>query len=226
MSILTASKFQQIILAASILLAPLLLSIWFSLCPQYGNPQCPTSADPLAALAAFKAADPGLMSIFLTVNTLIPYVYPLSYLGLGILAMKRSPWLASIGVILGWIGSIAWGVIAGAIFTGYDASRLLSGPLGASLLSAEYAHWQVYYIVGAGWVIGHQLAYVLLGLASWRAKVIPKWAGILLIVSAPIMGPIAYGIGNGWIQVAGFGLVLIASIPAAIKMLRLKTSLS
>ena len=167
-----------------------------------------------------------MMSVFLTVNTFIPYVYPLSYLGLGILARKRSPWLASIGVILGWIGSIAWGLISGAIFTGYDASQLLSGPLGASLLSAEYAHWQVYYIVGGGWVIGHQLAYVFLGLAFWRAKVIPKWAGILLIVSAPIMGPIAYGLGNGWIQVAGFGLVLIASIPAAIKIFKLKTSLS
>jgi len=71
-----------------------------------------------------------------------------------------------------------------------------------------------------GWVIGHLLGYVLLGIALLRARVIPRWAAWLIIVSAPVMGPIAYGTGLGLLQVLGYVLVFIGSVPAAIAMLR------
>jgi hypothetical protein len=202
------------------LLAPLLLSIWFSLCPQYGNPQCPTSANTSAALAAFRDANPSLMSVFLTVNTIIPYIYPVSYLGLGVFVSRRSPLFAAIGVILGWFGSIAWGPIAAAEFVYYDASRLLKSTDASKLLNAIYVHWQIYYIVAAGWVIGHLFAYVFLGLALQRSKIVPSWASYLMIFTPVLMGPIAYGTNNGWLQVAGYILILFASIPAAIGIVR------
>jgi hydrogenase/urease accessory protein HupE len=70
------------------------------------------------------------------------------------------------------------------------------------------------------WVLGHVLAYVLLGIALARARAIPLWAACLLIVSAPLMGPIAYGTNLGLLQILGYVLVFIGSIPAALAMLK------
>jgi len=219
-----ADTFQRIILSICIILAPALLMGWFSLCPQYGNPQCPTSADPLGALVAFRSADPSLMSVFLTLGVIIPYAYPLSYLGLGLLTRKRSWKLSTLGIVLGWFGSIPWGLIGASEFIYYDLSRAGNDAFAVTLLNQLGMHWQIVYVVAAGWVIGHQAAYVLLGIAFWRTRAIPKWASILMVASAPIMGPIAYGIGNGWLQVAGYGLVLVASIPASIGIFRSASS--
>lgn len=76
--------------------------------------------------------------------------------------------------------------------------------------------------MGGGWVIGHQFAYILLGIAMLRARVIPWWAVWLMIVSAPVMGPIAYGTKIGLLQILGYMLVFIASVPAALAMLKVR----
>src|SRR5262250_1825100 len=79
--------------ALCILLAPLTLSFWFGLCPTgVGDPACPDMASSLAVFAAFRAMNPQLLQIFLLLSLVIPYVYTLSYIGLGLLAMKCSPW--------------------------------------------------------------------------------------------------------------------------------------
>src|SRR6266851_9127564 len=96
---------QYAILAGCVALAPLTLASWFALCPQYGDPACPTNANPLAALAAYRSAPVPLMQAFLLVNAAVPYLFPLSYLGLGLVAMRRSPWLATLGLVSGWFGS-------------------------------------------------------------------------------------------------------------------------
>jgi len=76
------------------------------------------------------------------------------------------------------------------------------------------------------WLFGHLLGYVLLGIALARARVIPLWAASLIIASAPLMGPIAYGTGLGLLQVLGFVLVFIGSVPAALAMLKGKEQLA
>ena len=48
------------------------------------------------------------------------------------------------------------------------------------------------------------LAYVLLGIALARARVIPLWAACLIIVSAPLMGPIGSGSASDPRLCAGF----------------------
>ena len=55
--------------AVCILLAPLTLSLWFALCPQYGDPACPNMANHLAVLAAYREANPLLMQVFLFLNS-------------------------------------------------------------------------------------------------------------------------------------------------------------
>jgi hypothetical protein len=74
--------------------------------------------------------------------------------------------------------------------------------------------------VAGGWVIGHLLGYVLLGVALFRARAIPRWASGAIVAGAPLMGPLAYGTNVGLLQVLGYLCVFAGSVPAAIVTLR------
>jgi hypothetical protein len=213
-------RLHRVFFALCLLLAPLCLAGWFTLCPQYGDPACPNNAQPLAAFAAFRAANPLLMQAFLGLSVIVPYLYPISYVALGMLAMKRSPWLSTLGIASGWLGSIAWGFIADAMFQFNAAIRLGQDSSYVVLVKTYFSDPRM-LAVATGWVLGHLLAYVLLGIALLRARVIPPWAAYLIIISAPLMGPIAYGTHLGIFQDLGYVLVFIGSIPAALAILRL-----
>ncbi|HZO71511.1 MAG TPA: DUF4386 family protein [Ktedonobacteraceae bacterium] len=215
-------KLQRAFFALCLLLAPLTLSLSFATCPIYNNPNCPETgrtASPAIVGAAFRDANPLLLQVFFFVTVLAIYLYPLSYVYLGRLAMKRSPWLAISGIVCGFIGSIIWGFLADEFFW---INMLAQSNLNAQLPQLQHAYitdgWV--YAVHTGWVIGHLFGYVLLGIALLRARAIPRWAAWLLIVSAPIMGPLSYGTDQGLFQVLGYGLIFIASVPAALATLR------
>lgn len=213
-------RFHRVFFALCIILAPLLVSGWFALCPQYGDPTCPSSVNHLSVLVAYRAANPLLLNIFLFLNLIIPYLYPLSYIGLGLLSMKRAPWLSTIGIACGFVGSIPWGAIADQSFLLNAMAHLGHDTLLATLENVYFSTSPEAYVMAAGWVVGHLFGYVLLGIAL--ARVIPQWAAWLIVVSAPLMGPIAYGTGLGILQVLGFVLVFIGSIPAALAMLKVR----
>jgi hypothetical protein len=210
---------HRIFFALCVLLAPLAMAGWFTLCPQYGDPTCPSSVHPDSALAAFRAADATLMHIFYWITLIIPYLYPIGYIGLGLLAMKRSPWLATFGIALGWFGSIAWGFISDTILQINSAIQLNQDAAFLALVKAHYAD-PLILIVATGWVLGHWGGYILLGIALLRSRAIPSWAAWLIIISGPVMGPVAYGFNIGIIQVLGFVLVFVGSIPAALAILK------
>jgi hypothetical protein len=158
-----------------------------------------------------------LLQAFLFVNLIVPYVFPLSYVGLGWVALPRAPLLATLGMASGWVGSIPFGYFA-------DQSGLLAAMARLqhdqpyTVLIGEYMHDPHLLAVSTGWVIGHLVAYVLLGLALLRSGVTPLWSGALLIVAALIMGPLAYGTGTNVLQVGAFVAVAAASVPAAARL--------
>jgi len=205
--------------AVCVVLAPLLVASWFGLCPQYGDPSCPSNTNYLGVLTAYRAASPPLMQAFLIINMVIPYVYPCGYIGLGLLAMKRSPWLATLGIALGFVGSVVWSLVADQSFLFASMARLNHDQVFATAWTEYGRNWEP-WVMGGGWVIGHQLAYVLLGIALWRAGVVPRWAAGLIVAAAPVMGPLAYGTNIGALQILGYVMVLVGSIPAAVALLR------
>ncbi len=83
-------------------------------------------------------------------------------------------------------------------------------------------HQPEFLLMAVGWFFGHMLGYILLGLALDRANAIPRWATWLMIVAVPVMGPLAYGSGQGSLQALGFVLIAVASVPAAVTLLRLR----
>src|SRR5437879_6092292 len=73
-------KLHRVFFALCLLLAPLSLAGWFTLCPQYGDPACPNNAQLLAVFVAFRAANPLLTQLFLFLSLIIPYLYPIALL--------------------------------------------------------------------------------------------------------------------------------------------------
>lgn len=211
-------RFYLAVLAACVVLAPLTLAAWFQLCPT-GDVGCPDQGSSVAVYAAFRATPPVLMRVFLLLSVAAPYLYPVSYFGLGLLALRRSPWLAMSGMACGWVGSVVWGPIADQMFMLNAMARLHQDSLFVVLEKQYYASSEL-LIFAVGWVLGHILAYVLLGIALWRARVVPRWAAGLIVASAPLMGPIAYGANLSVLQVLGYALVFVGSVPAAAALLR------
>jgi hypothetical protein len=210
---------QRALLAAALLAAPLVMASWFALCPEYGNPGCPDTSNPLGNLVAYRAAGPILLQTFLWLNVLVPYLFPLGYLALGLPAMRGAPWLATLGIISGWVGSAPWGLVTDRSFLLSTLATMGNDPFSVALLTRLNQH-PAFLVMATGWFFGHMLGYILLGLALARARAVPRWAGYLIVVAAPVMGPIAYGTGIGLIQVLGFVLVFIGSVPAALAVLR------
>ena len=213
-------KLSSALFAVCIVLAPLTLSLWFGVCPTGANDAgCPFSGEASATAVAFRAAPPPLLQLFFVLTVVSAYIYPLSYIGLSRLAMNRSPWLASSGMTCGFVGSVVWSLFAGETFWVNSLAQLGFGTQFPRLKTAYLANWGVVVMHG-GWVIGHLLGYLLVGIALLRARVIPRWAAWLIIVSAPVMGPLAYGTVLGLLQILGYLLVLIGSIPAAVATLK------
>jgi hypothetical protein len=210
-------KVHRLCIALCIVTAPLTMAGWFALCPQSSDPACPSVSDPLAAVAAFRETGPLRTRWFLTCSVIAPYICPISYLGLGMLAMRKAPWVSTVGIACGWVGSVPWGFIADSMFYFTAAAHLGQDTSFALLHSPQglFAFPQMMTVAG-GWVIGHLLGYVLLGIALFRARVIPRWASCLIVAAAPLMGPIAYGTNIGLVQVLGYVCVFAGSVPAAV----------
>ena len=124
------SRAVAIFFAVVIVVTPILMASWFALCPQYGDPACPGTANPVAYFPAARAAPPALLQLFLIINLVVPYVFPLSYIGMGMASWRNAPYFTACGVVLGWLASIAWGFIADELFiwthmAGADKDALL-----------------------------------------------------------------------------------------------------
>jgi hypothetical protein len=206
------------LLALAVVSAPFVMAGWFALCPEYGDPGCPGGAIPVV-LRDYRTASYAWLQLFLIVNLVAPYIYPISYIGLGLAALRRSTWLATLGMVIGWIGSVPFGYFADQEGFITAMSRLRFDSQFTALVT-QYMHDPHLVAIAGGWVIGHLLGYVLLGMALLRSNLIWRWAAVALIVAPILMGPLAYGTGLGVLQVLGYVLVGLASFPVAGILLR------
>jgi hypothetical protein len=210
-------KLHRACLAACIVLAPVVLFLGFAFDPT-GGVGVPSSVRTL--VADFRAASPLQVQLFLYFNAVTPYFFPLSFIGLGLLAMQRSPWLATIGMIFGLAGSLPFGVFVGPEALAAGIAQVGPTPSIAAVVHYVFSQGAI-FLLQASWVIGHLLGYVLLGIALGRARVIPWWAACLLIGSA-FFQAVSYPTHQGLLQVFGFVLAFLGSIPAAFAMLKVR----
>jgi hypothetical protein len=168
---------------------------------------------------AQTAAHLGRMDLVLWLSVVAMIALVPSALGAVRLAQRRAPVLSLLAAallvpsfILLFFGSgdpmlrvlAASGLDAATAARLYDDAAAL-GPMSLSLF---------------GFVAGHIVGTVLLGLALWRASVVPPWAAIAVMVSQPLHFVAFVIVGSQPLDVVAWGLMALGFGVAALRVLR------
>jgi hypothetical protein len=149
------------------------------------NPALGGIGNGAANIAANAAANPLTNQLHVATYVLETFLLPLSVLGLAGLAIRRSPWLATIGGGLGLFGWLPWSAL-----TAQDDLTYQLAQMGNSLQFV--ALWNRFTTDGTMmffllvYVICHVAAYVVLAFALHRAGLVPTWAAWALGLTSPL----------------------------------------
>jgi hypothetical protein len=173
-----------------------------------------------ASIAANAAAGRTTNAVHLAAFVLASFLLPIGAVGLAQLAYSRAPWLATIGGLLAVVGWLPFSALTALDdLTSTMASLPDSGSYAALLdrFSTD-AVMSTYLIV---YIVGHLVAYVLLGIALRRAGVVPGWAAWAMIASSPLTVA-AFVLPGSPRAVGGVALALLVlgSLPAALGAVR------
>lgn len=210
-------KLQRVLFAACIALGPL-MAVLEVLTADRINP--PGGS---IAIANAAAANATAVQLHFICSFAASFLLLFGFLGMALLAMRRSPWLATIG------GAIALlGVTATAAFVAQDDLTSDMAQLGSS--TQFVALWErfngdtvmtVYlylFVVGALF-----LGPILLGIALGRARLIPVWAVTVIILSRLLqVAAFPTHINPNATETVTFALLFIGSVPAALAMLKFR----
>jgi hypothetical protein len=174
-----------------------------------------------AFIAAFAASSDFMGQTHVISTVIAAYLLPLGLLAMAWMALPRSPWWTSCAILVLLIGLLPLAAFGAEDSLSYDFARISSAPL---LLNAAFRfdHDGPMTYYKAMFIIGTIPGIMLLGIALWRARVVPVWAAILIIISRPIAFlfpflPVQLGI---IVQLPSFLLLFIGSIPAALVILK------
>ncbi len=209
-------KLQYAFLAACLILGPL-----FTILEVVFNPsRSAVGSTGSAVIAANMAANAGMNLWHLLFGMFALFLFPFGTLGMIILAMRRSPWLATIGGFLALTGLFAFIVFAGQEDLSYLMAQMGGGPQLVILWDRFNTDplMTAYLFI---FIIGHLIGPMLLGIGLGRTHVIPAWAAWAIILRTPlqIAGFLTH-IGLS-IEIATYGLLLLGSIPVALALLTL-----
>jgi hypothetical protein len=168
-------KLQRLLLAACIVLGPITFTLYVVSWNDVSRGLITTSAMAGASANLLHLASGFAASIFL----------PIGYLGMALLGMRHSPWLATISAMLGLLGWLPLAALVGIDDLAYDIALRGSN----SQLSALWTFFNgdpmmnAYLLIYA---VGHLISTVLLGILLIRTRMIPAWAAWAFIVSSPL----------------------------------------
>lgn len=175
----------------------------------------------LALIAALATANPLMVQAYFIAGTVVGYTLPLGLLAMAWLAMRRSPWLASIAALVVIIGVFPLVIFTGQDAVGYEIARMGSSPV-LLTLAQRFIHDGVMGYYNIVFIPGTLLGPTLIGIALWRARAVPLWAAILIIVSRLLVFvyPFVPGLPGIYVQLPSSVLLFIGSIPAALAILK------
>ena len=206
-------RLRQVVLAVAIAGGPLAYVLGGVLAPSIHD-----TAE--SSIAANASANPGVTTAHVALFVAASFLLPIGAVGLARLAYPRTPWLATIGGLLAVVGWLPFSALAALDDLTSTMAQLPNSGSYAQLLDrfSGDAVMDVYLLV---YVVGHLVAYVLLGVALRRGGVTPPWAAWSMIASSPLT--IAAFVLPGSPRVAGaiaLGLLALGSLPAAWTTLR------
>lgn len=201
-------RLRQVVLAVAIVGGPLSFLVGGVLSPSIHDTG-------RSSIAANAAANGITNAVHLAAFFLASFLLPIGAIGLAHLAYPRTPWLATIGGLLAVVGWLP--------FSALTALDDLTSTMAHLPNSGSYAElWDrfstdavmgTYLIV---YIVGHLVAYVLLGIALRRGRIIPRWAAWSMIGSSPLT--IAAFVLPGSPRATGgvaLTLLVLGSLPAA-----------
>jgi hypothetical protein len=206
----TYLRLQRAFFAACLIMGPALMILSLFLNPA----RTVDSNSGSAVIAAHIAADVRLSPVDLFIFVAGLFVLPFGALGMTLLTMRRSPWLASFGGLLSITGWVAFLVFVGQEVQSRLMAELGDGPDLVTLwdrFNTDPVITSYLYI----FVIGTLIGPILLGIGLARGRLIPAWATWALILRAPIqVAGFLTHVGLS-IEFVTFGLLLLAAIPVA-----------
>ncbi len=211
---ITAFTFQRISLAICIVLAP--LSITLYLVTWEGNLRQP--------LLASAMAGPTGNTLHFIGAVAASFFLPLGYLGMSLLGMRRSPWLATISAALSLVGWIPWAALMGIDSLAYDINQEGLTPR----LAALWTHFNgdavmtTYLLI---YIVGHLLSAVLIGFMLGRLHLVPAWAAWAFALTSPLtilIFPVHNLVFQDVLKYLICILWIIGALPAALAMIKSK----
>jgi hypothetical protein len=211
-----ARALRHAVYAASMVLAPALLFPGTLLNPAVGG--IGAGAKNIVANAA---ADPTTNQLHIAIYVLETFLLPLGILGLAGLTLRRSPWLATVGGGLGLIGWLPWSALAAQDDLTFRTAQMGGDPLLVDLWNRFTTDWAMGSLTLI-YVFAHLSAFVILGVALGRSRLIPTWAAWALALTSPLT-LIAFPTHQQGLLYVVAGLWLAGSVPAAIAVWRNRT---
>ena len=204
--------------AASVILGTAATCVMVATNPGYYNARTGEAG----LLAGYASANVIMVQIHLISAVITFYLLPVGLVVMAWLAMRRAPWLASIGAFLVLLGMLPLPALAAAVESlTYDIVRMGSNPLLITMVQRFNTDgvMSFYNVVDVPGVV---LGPALIGLALWRARAVPIWAAVLVTFSRLLVFvfPFAPSLPGVYLQLPSCLLLFIGSIPAALAILK------
>ncbi|WP_157530548.1 DUF4386 family protein [Microtetraspora niveoalba] len=168
-------------------------------------------------VGAEVAADPGAQRLVLLLGipalfTLLPGAFAALRLG-----RRHRPTLTAWTAAFLIPGYLAMTVLAAGDTAVLAATDIGLEPATVTRLSDEILGLTMFE--GLVFVVGHIVGTVLLGILAWRARLMPRWAAILLLVSQPTH-LVAIVVVNPWLDLVAWGCTALGMLFLGVRTLR------
>lgn len=145
--------------------------------------------------------------------TILLFVPALLYVGR--LAGARTTWLGWIATLVAF-GTTLPGV---AYLLAVDPLLLAATSTGSPATLQAYLDQPVVSLSTVVFLLGHLVGLVLLAVALWRTRAVPRWAAVALALS-PVAEFAGQGAGVRGVAVTGYLLLIVAFVTCAAVLLR------
>jgi hypothetical protein len=213
--------FQRRLLAVCIILAPLSLALYILAWPENPQPVVINSTTAAPVVTSAMAGPTGNMLHFIGAIA-ASFFLPLGYLGMSLLGMRRSPWLATASAALSLVGWIPWAALIGIDDLAYNIAQVGSTPqLSALWMRFNGGAVMVTYLLI--YVIGHLVSAVLIGIMLGKLRLVPAWAAWAFALTSPLtMAYFSVHVLSARyvLRYLLLALWIVGAIPAAIAMFK------
>ncbi len=215
-----AFRFQRALLGICIFLTPFCLALYVLSWPV--NPANVVNATEASFVVTSQMAGPLGNTLHFIGAILTSFLLPVGYLGLSLLGMRRSPWLATACVILSFLGWLPWPALVGIDNLAYLIAQ--AGPTPQlNALWIQFNGSAVMSVFLVVYVISHLIVSVLIAIMLGRQRLIPAWAAWALALTSPFtMASILVHVTGAVYVLRTINLALFVAgmVPAAVAMLQ------